>query len=134
MAAAGQGEIAPVDAALHGAGDRSACFYVTAVEEEERDQEAAIVYALDTTEKRALENQVVQQQKMETIGRLAGNVAHDFNNLLGAIMMATDFLLNAHRPTDPSFQDIMQIKQYANRAASLVRQLLAFSRRQTLRP
>jgi two-component system cell cycle sensor histidine kinase/response regulator CckA len=133
-AAAGQGDIAPVDAALEGAGDRSACFYVTAVEKEARDQESAIVYALDTTEKRALENQVVQQQKMETIGRLAGNVAHDFNNLLGAIMMATDFLLNAHRPTDPSFQDIMQIKQNANRAASLVRQLLAFSRKQTLRP
>src|SRR5262249_3493825 len=133
-AAAGQGEIAPVDVALDGLGDRSASFYVAAVEEEERDQEAAIVYALDTTEKRALENQVVQQQKMETIGRLAGNVAHDFNNLLGAIMMATDFLLNAHRPTDPSFQDIMQIKQNANRAASLVRQLLAFSRKQTLRP
>jgi two-component system cell cycle sensor histidine kinase/response regulator CckA len=133
-AAAGQGDIAPVDAVLEGAGDRSACFYVTAVEKEERDQESAIVYALDTTEKRALENQVVQQQKMETIGRLAGNVAHDFNNLLGAIMMATDFLLNAHRPTDPSFQDIMQIKQNANRAASLVRQLLAFSRKQTLRP
>jgi two-component system cell cycle sensor histidine kinase/response regulator CckA len=54
--------------------------------------------------------------------------------VLSAIMMATDFLLNAHRPTDPSFQDIMQIKQNANRAASLVRQLLAFSRRQTLRP
>ncbi len=133
-AAAGQGDIAPIDAALDGAGDRSASFFVTAVEEQERDQEAAIVYALDTTEKRALENQVVQQQKMETIGRLAGNVAHDFNNLLGAIMMATDFLLNAHRPTDPSFQDIMQIKQNANRAASLVRQLLAFSRKQTLRP
>ena len=49
-------------------------------------------------------------------------------------MMATDFLLNAHKPTDPSFQDIMQIKQNANRAASLVRQLLAFSRTQTLRP
>ena len=71
---------------------------------------------------------------METIGRLAGNIAHDFNNLLGAIMMATDFLLNAHKPTDPSFQDIMQIKQNANRAASLVRQLLAFSRKQTMRP
>jgi two-component system cell cycle sensor histidine kinase/response regulator CckA len=49
-------------------------------------------------------------------------------------MMATDFLLNAHKPTDPSFQDIMQIKQNANRAASLVRQLLAFSRKQTMRP
>ena len=50
-----------------------------------------------------LENQLAQQQKMETIGRLAGSVAHDFNNLLGAIIMATDFLLNAHRPTDPSW-------------------------------
>ena len=71
---------------------------------------------------------------METVGQLAGGIAHDFNNVLSAIMMATDFLLNAHRPTDPSFQDIMQIKQNANRAAALVRQLLAFSRRQTLRP
>jgi two-component system cell cycle sensor histidine kinase/response regulator CckA len=71
---------------------------------------------------------------METVGKLAGGIAHDFNNVLSAIMMATDFLLNAHKPTDPSFQDIMQIKHNANRAASLVRQLLAFSRRQTLRP
>ncbi|HEY7299744.1 MAG TPA: response regulator [Xanthobacteraceae bacterium] len=133
-AAEGQGEIAPVDAALEGAGDRCGRFYVAAVEEEKGDREAAIVYALDTTEQRALESQLSQQQKLETIGRLAGNVAHDFNNLLGAIMMATDFLLNAHRPTDPSFQDIMEIKQNANRAAALVRQLLAFSRKQTLRP
>ena len=134
-AAEGQGEIAPVDAALAGAGDRFASFFVTAIEDvDERDREAAIVYALETTQQRTLENQVNQQQKMETIGRLAGNIAHDFNNLLGAIMMATDFLLNAHKPTDPSFQDIMQIKQNANRAASLVRQLLAFSRKQTMRP
>jgi two-component system cell cycle sensor histidine kinase/response regulator CckA len=71
---------------------------------------------------------------MDSVGQLAGGIAHDFNNLLSAIMMATDFLLTAHRPTDPSFQDIMQIKQNANRAAALVRQLLAFSRKQTLRP
>ena len=64
------------------------------------------------------ENQVNQQQKMEPVGQLAGGIAHDFNNVLGAIMMATDFLLNAHKPTDPSFQDIMQIKQNANRAAA----------------
>ena len=135
QAGEGQGEIAPVDAALAGPGERYASFFVTAIEEqEERDQEAAIVYALETTQQRTLENQVNQQQKMETIGRLAGNIAHDFNNLLSAIMMATDFLLNAHKPTDPSFQDIMQIKQNANRAASLVRQLLAFSRKQTMRP
>jgi two-component system cell cycle sensor histidine kinase/response regulator CckA len=134
-AAEGQGEVAPVDAALAGSDERFASFFVTPIEDEQqRDKEAAIVYALETTEQRTLENQLNQQQKMETIGRLAGNIAHDFNNLLNAIMMATDFLLNAHRPTDPSFQDIMQVKQNANRAASLVRQLLAFSRKQTLRP
>src|ERR1044072_4926512 len=71
---------------------------------------------------------------MDMVGQLAGGIAHDFNNVLSAIMMATDFLLNAHKPTDPSFGDIMQIKQNANRAASLVRHLLAFSRRQALRP
>jgi two-component system cell cycle sensor histidine kinase/response regulator CckA len=120
---------------LAGTGERFASFFVTPVEDEQqREKEAAIVYALETTQQRTLENQLNQQQKMETIGRLAGNIAHDFNNLLNAIMMATDFLLNAHRPTDPSFQDIMQIKQNANRAASLVRQLLAFSRKQTMRP
>ncbi|MBO0758861.1 MAG: response regulator, partial [Bradyrhizobiaceae bacterium] len=133
-AAAGQGDIAPVDAALLGAGERWARFYVTPVEEEERDHEAAIVYALDTTEQRTLQNQVNQAQKMDSVGKLAGGMAHDFNNVLSAIMMATDFLLNAHKPNDPSFQDIIQIRQNTNRAASLVRQLLAFSRRQTLRP
>jgi two-component system cell cycle sensor histidine kinase/response regulator CckA len=89
---------------------------------------------LETTERRALENQINQSQKMDMVGQLAGGIAHDFNNVLSAIMMANDFLLNAHKPTDPSFQDIMQIKQNATRAATLVRQLLAFSRRQTLRP
>ncbi len=133
-AAAGQGDIAPVEAALAGAGERWATFFVSAVEEEDRDGEAAIVYALETTAQRALENRVYQQQKMESVGQLAGGIAHDFNNVLSAIMMATDFLLNAHKPTDPSFQDIIQIKQNANRAAALVRQLLAFSRKQTLRP
>ena len=130
----GQGDIAPVEAALAGSGERWASFFVSAVEEEDRDGEAAIVYALETTAQRTLENRVYQQQKMESVGQLAGGIAHDFNNVLSAIMMATDFLLNAHKPTDPSFQDIMQIKQNANRAAALVRQLLAFSRKQTLRP
>ena len=133
-AASGHGDIAPIDAALAGPGERWARFYVTPVEEEERDREAAIVYVLDTTEQRNLENQIAQAQKMDSVGKLAGGIAHDFNNVLSAVMMATDFLLNAHKPTDPSFQDIMQIKQNANRAAALVRQLLAFSRRQTLRP
>ena len=133
-AARGKGDIAPVDAALAGESERFGRFYVTAVEEEERDQEAAIVYALETTAQRELETKLNQQQKMELVGQLAGGIAHDFNNVLSAIIMATDFLLNAHKPTDPSFGDIMQIKQNANRAASLVRHLLAFSRKQTLRP
>jgi two-component system cell cycle sensor histidine kinase/response regulator CckA len=133
-AADGQGDITPVEASLAGSGERWATFFVSAVEEEDRDGEAAIVYALETTTQRTLENRINQQQKMESVGQLAGGIAHDFNNVLSAIMMATDFLLNAHKPTDPSFSDIMQIKQNANRAAALVRQLLAFSRKQTLRP
>jgi two-component system cell cycle sensor histidine kinase/response regulator CckA len=133
-AAEGQSDIAPVEAALTGSAERWANFFVLAVDEEDRDGEAAIVYALETTAQRTLENRIQQQQKMESVGQLAGGIAHDFNNVLSAIMMATDFLLNAHKPTDPSFKDIMQIKQNANRAAALVRQLLAFSRKQTLRP
>jgi two-component system cell cycle sensor histidine kinase/response regulator CckA len=133
-AAAGQGDIAPVEAALAGSEERWANFFVSGVDDADRDGEAAIVYALETTAQRQLETRIQQQQKMDTVGHLAGGIAHDFNNVLSAIMMATDFLLNAHRPTDPSFKDIMQIKQNANRAAALVRQLLAFSRKQTLRP
>ena len=134
QAAEGQGDIPPVEAMLDGAKERWGQFFVTAVEENERETEAAIVYMLETTERRTLENQINQSQKMEMVGQLAGGIAHDFNNVLSAIMMANDFLLNAHKPTDPSFQDIMQIKQNATRAATLVRQLLAFSRKQTLRP
>ena len=134
QAAEGQGDIAPVEAMLDGTRERWGQFFVTAVEEDERETEAAIVYMLETTERRTLENQINQSQKMDMVGQLAGGIAHDFNNVLSAIMMATDFLLNAHKPTDPSFQDIMQIKQNANRAAALVRHLLAFSRKQTLRP
>ncbi|MGN6410166.1 MAG: cell cycle histidine kinase CckA [Nitrobacter sp.] len=133
-AAEGQGDIPPVELMLVGARERWGQFFVTAVEDDDRDAEAAIVYVLETTERRTLENQINQSQKMESVGQLAGGIAHDFNNVLSAIMMANDFLLNAHKPTDPSFQDIMQIKQNANRAAALVRQLLAFSRRQTLQP
>jgi two-component system cell cycle sensor histidine kinase/response regulator CckA len=134
QAARGRGDITPIDAALAGEGERWARFYVTPVEDAERDSEAAIVYAIETTEQRVLQSQFDQAQKMESVGKLAGGIAHDFNNVLSSIMMATDFLLTAHRPSDPSFQDIMQIKHDANRAAGLVRHLLAFSRRQTLRP
>src|SRR6185503_8461256 len=103
QAAAGQSEVAPVDAGLSGSGERYGRFYVSPVEEEDRDAEAAIVYVLEITGQRSLENQVNQRARMESVGQLAGGIAHDFNNVLSAIMMATDFLLNAHKPTDPSF-------------------------------
>ena len=93
-----------------------------------------IIHFIDATEQRNLEVQFAQSQKMQAMGQLAGGVAHDFNNLLTAMIGFCDLLLQRHGPGDPSFADIMQIKQNANRAASLVRQLLAFSRRQALQP
>ncbi|MHA6644594.1 cell cycle histidine kinase CckA [Mesorhizobium sp. A623] len=130
-----QADIAPIDTVLPGNEERHIRFYVNAVADgAESAEEAAIVYAVETTEQKALEGQMAQSQKMQAVGQLAGGIAHDFNNVLTAIIMASDLLLTNHRPSDPSFPDIMNIKQNANRAASLVRQLLAFSRKQTLRP
>ena len=88
----------------------------------------------DATELKSLEAQFVQSQKMQAVGQLAGGVAHDFNNLLTAINGHCDLLLMRHDVADVEHGDLMQIRQNANRAASLVRQLLAFSRKQTLRP
>jgi len=132
---AGQASISPVDTVLPGNEDRHIRFYLSAVTDlGETSEEAAIVSAVETTEQKALENQMAQSQKMQAVGQLAGGIAHDFNNVLTAIIMSSDLLLSNYRASDPSFPDIMNIKQNANRAASLVRQLLAFSRRQTLRP
>jgi two-component system cell cycle sensor histidine kinase/response regulator CckA len=93
-----------------------------------------IVTLIDTTRLMMLEQQVAQSQKMQAMGQLAGGIAHDFNNLLTAMIGFCDLLLQRHRAGDQSFADIMQIKQNANRAARLVRQLLAFSRQQILEP
>ena len=71
---------------------------------------------------------------MTLVGQLAGGIAHDFNNVLSRIIMGADFLLKAHKPTDPLYHDIMQIKQNASRGSGLVRHLLAFARKQVLRP
>ena len=86
----------------------------------------------DVTELKSLEAQFVQSQKMQAIGQLAGGVAHDFNNLLTAISGHCDLLMLRHGPTDPDYADLIQVHQNANRAASLVGQLLAFSRKQNL--
>ncbi|MEO1550784.1 MAG: ATP-binding protein [Pseudomonadota bacterium] len=88
----------------------------------------------DATELKTLEAQFVQSQKMQAVGQLAGGVAHDFNNLLTAIRGNCELLLMRHDAGDPSHGDLQQIYQNAARAAGLVRQLLAFSRKQTLRP
>ena len=93
-----------------------------------------MLHMIDQTEQKNLELRFSHSQKMQAVGQLAGGVAHDFNNLLTAMIGFSDLLLMRHPAGDPSFADIMQIKQNANRAANLVRQLLAFSRRQTLQP
>lgn len=93
-----------------------------------------MIHLIDITEQKNLEMRFAHSQKMQAVGQLAGGVAHDFNNLLTAMIGFCDLLLMRHPAGDQSFADIMQVKQNANRAANLVRQLLAFSRRQTLQP
>jgi two-component system cell cycle sensor histidine kinase/response regulator CckA len=88
----------------------------------------------DATELKSLEARFVQSQKMQAIGQLAGGIAHDFNNLLTAISGHCDLLLIDRDRFDPDYNDLLQIHQNANRAAALVRQLLAFSRKQTMKP
>ncbi len=125
------GQTAPVEITLLGR-DRSVSVQMFA--RKLLGSESIVLHFIDLTQQKQLEAQFVQSQKMQAIGQLAGGVAHDFNNLLTAMIGFCDLLLLRHKPGDPSFSDIMQIKQNSNRAANLVRQLLAFSRQQTLRP
>jgi two-component system cell cycle sensor histidine kinase/response regulator CckA len=94
----------------------------------------AVLYLLDISEQKALEIKFAQSQKMQAVGQLAGGVAHDFNNLLTVIIGNSEFLLMRHQAGDPSFKEINEIHQNALRAATLVGQLLAFSRKQTMQP
>lgn len=96
--------------------------------------EGMIMYIVDTTNKRNLEMQVAQAQKMQAFGQLAGGVAHDFNNLLTAVIGYCDLLIQRHGVGDPSFSDLTQLKQNATRAANVARQLLTISRKQPLNP
>ena len=107
--------------------------YLNRVEDQAGRVIGVIAHCLDTTDQRKLEVQFAQSQKMQAVGQLAGGIAHDFNNLLTAMIGFCDLLLLRHKAGEQSFADIMQIKQNANRAANLVRQLLAFSRQQTLK-
>jgi two-component system cell cycle sensor histidine kinase/response regulator CckA len=97
--------------------------------------DAAVLLLLkDNSEEAKLKRQVMQATKMQAVGQLAGGVAHDFNNILTAIIGHCDLMLMRHTPGDSDYDDIQQIKSNSNRAAGLTRQLLAFSRQQTLRP
>jgi two-component system cell cycle sensor histidine kinase/response regulator CckA len=97
--------------------------------------EAAVILSLkDTSEEDRLKKQIAQATKMQAVGQLAGGVAHDFNNILTAIIGYCDLMLMRHSPGDSDYDDIQQIRSNSNRAAGLTRQLLAFSRQQTLRP
>ncbi|QNE30972.1 response regulator [Sphingomonas sp. NBWT7] len=97
--------------------------------------EAAVVLSLkDNSEESRLKREVAQATKMQAVGQLAGGVAHDFNNILTAIIGHCDLMLMRHSPGDSDYDDIQQIRNNSNRAAGLTRQLLAFSRQQTLRP
>ena len=97
--------------------------------------DAAVLLSMsDSSEEKRLRRQVAQATKMQAVGQLAGGVAHDFNNVLTAIIGYCDLMLLRHSPGDSDYDDIHQIRANSNRAASLTRQLLAFSRQQTLQP
>ncbi len=97
--------------------------------------DAAVLLSIkDNSEETKLKSQVAQATKMQAVGQLAGGVAHDFNNILTAIIGHCDLMLLRHSPGDSDYDDIQQVKNNSNRAAGLTRQLLAFSRQQTLRP
>lgn len=115
-------------------GDREVFLQVSLSRVVEEGRPGLIAVLSDATQLKTLEAQFVQSQKMQAIGQLAGGVAHDFNNLLTAISGHCDLLMLRHDKGDPDYADLDQISQNANRAASLVGQLLAFSRKQTLKP
>jgi two-component system cell cycle sensor histidine kinase/response regulator CckA len=131
--AGGKPQPGPIDVRLRSHA-RTASVFVSRLGAGDGGETGLMLHFIDVTEQKSLEAQFAQSQKMQAVGQLAGGVAHDFNNLLTAMIGFCDLLLLRFRPGDPSFADIMQIKQNANRAANLVRQLLAFSRQQTLQP
>ena len=132
--AEGRAEREAVEVRIKHPRERTTVLFLSRIGDADGGNGGLTLHFIDITEQKNLEIQFAQSQKMQAIGQLAGGVAHDFNNLLTAMIGFCDLLLLRSPPGDPSFADIMQIKQNANRAANLVRQLLAFSRQQTLQP
>ncbi len=128
--------IDPFEVQIKSKSEKNVMLYISKIDENKRTKEndGLVLYLIDVTERKELQMQFVQSQKMQAVGQLAGGIAHDFNNLLTAMIGYCDLLLEKYLPSDQSFNDIMQIKQNANRASNLVGQLLAFSRQQTLQP
>jgi len=132
----GTAKAAHLDIRMPGSRQRelAASLYMSPVRDAAGEVSGLVLHFIDATEHKNLELQFAQSQKMQAVGQLAGGVAHDFNNLLTAMIGFADLLLERRGADDPDFADIMQIKQNANRATNLVRQLLAFSRKQKLEP
>jgi len=129
QAARGKNNVASAELRAAGHEQRSAELFASPV-----SGGRVILYLVDVSEQKALETKFAQSQKMQAVGQLAGGVAHDFNNLLTVIIGNSEFLLMRHQAGDPSFKEINEIHQNALRAATLVGQLLAFSRKQTMQP
>lgn len=134
QASVGSEVLKPLDIQLIGEKEMTALLYMKRLSGTKEGEQRLICHLIDTTEQKNLELRFVHSQKMQAVGQLAGGIAHDFNNLLTAMIGFCDLLLLRHPAGDQSFADLMQIKQNTNRAANLVRQLLAFSRKQTLQP
>ena len=127
----------PVEIKFSG-GNIVAMAYINKIQEhtdsEKEEDKLLLIQLVDISGQKRLEQQFIQSQKMQAVGQLAGGIAHDFNNLLTAMIGFCDLLLQRHTPSDASYSDVIQIKQNAGRAANLVRQLLAFSRQQNMKP
>src|SRR5204863_3830587 len=123
VAADGAAPSGPVEVRLKSTRDKTCVVFLSRLGGIESSDSGLMLHFIEVTEQKNLEIQFAQSQKMQAVGQLAGGVAHDFNNLLTAMIGFCDLLLMRFRPGDPSFADIMQIKQNANRAANLVRQL-----------
>ncbi|GHT88458.1 hybrid sensor histidine kinase/response regulator [Alphaproteobacteria bacterium] len=121
----------PIEIKFHG-GNIVSVAHISRIRNQPED--IVLIQLIDISGQKILEQQFIQSQKMQAVGQLAGGIAHDFNNLLTAMIGFCDLLLQRYTQTDPSYGDVIQIKQNATRAARLVKQLLAFSRQQALKP